>query len=213
MNLIVLGAPGAGKGTQARSLAQKFNLKHISTGDLLRKKVNSKSDIGLKISSLINKGMLVSDELATQLLKEELPKENFILDGYPRTLNQAKILDDMNLKIDKVICVEVKDKIIVERMSGRKICPNCSAMYHDFYHPPNKINVCDNCNSNLIQRDDDKMMTVLDRLKIYHELTEPIINFYAAKKILLRVDGTDSINKITEFIINRLEEFQNAYND
>jgi adenylate kinases len=213
MNLIVLGAPGAGKGTQARSLAQKFNLKHISTGDLLRKKVNSKSDIGLKISSLINKGMLVSDELATQLLKEELPKENFILDGYPRTLNQAKILDDMNLKIDKVICVEVKDKIIVERMSGRKICPNCSSMYHDFYHPPNKINVCDNCNSNLVQRDDDKMMTVLDRLKIYHELTEPIINFYAAKKILLRVDGTDSINKITEFIINRLEEFQNAYND
>lgn len=213
MNLIVLGAPGAGKGTQARLLAEKFCLKHISTGDLLRRHISLKTSIGLKITHLINRGQLVSDELATQILEKELPNENFILDGYPRTINQAKILDEMNLKIDKVICVEVKDKIIAERMSGRKICPECGSMYNDFYHPPKRINICDKCKGNLIQREDDKMMTVLERLKIYHELTAPIINFYADKKILLRVDGCCSISEINDFIINSLGDLENADNN
>lgn len=207
MNLIVLGPPGAGKGTQARLLAKIFHLKHISTGDLLRKQIVLKTDIGLQISHLINEGKFVSDELATKLLKDELPKEDFILDGYPRNINQAKILDNMNLKIDKVICIEVKDKVIAQRMSGRKICPVCGSMYHDFYHPSIKKDVCDSCNNKLIQREDDKLMTVFERLKIYHDLTEPIINFYLAKKILLRVNGEKSIDEITKFIINSLGDF------
>lgn len=206
MNLIFFGAPGVGKGTQARLIAKNFNLKHISIGDLLRKQVALKSPIGLQISDLISKGQLVSDELATQVLKSELPNENFALDGYPRTLNQAKILDEMNLQIDKVIYVELDDKLIIERMSGRKVCPTCGEMYHDFYYSPQKLNVCDNCGNNLVVRDDDKVMTVLERLKIFHSLAEPIIDFYSAKKILLRVNGSLPIAKISDFIINLLKE-------
>ena len=205
MNLIVLGAPGAGKGTQARLLASKLHLKHISTGDLLRRQIDLKTQIGLEINNLISVGKFVSDDLATKLLMDELPMENFILDGYPRNINQAEILESMNLKIDKVICLETEDKVIVERMSGRKICPVCGAMYHDFYHPPIKKDICDCCNNNLIQRKDDKLMTVYERLKIYHKLTEPIINFYSAKKLLLRVNAQLSIDQITSFIVDSLK--------
>jgi len=204
MNLILLGPPGAGKGTQAKLLANKLQLKHISTGDLLRRQISLNTKIGLESDNLISQGQFVSDQLATTLLENELPKENFILDGYPRNINQVHILENMNLKIDKVICLEVSDKIIAQRMSGRKICPACGAMYHDFYHPPIKKDICDCCNNNLIQRKDDKLMTVYERLKIYHKLTEPIINFYSAKKLLLRVSADNPINSITEFIINAL---------
>lgn len=204
MNLILLGPPGAGKGTQAKLLANKLQLKHISTGDLLRRQISLNTKIGLESDNLISQGQFVSDQLATTLLENELPKENFILDGYPRNINQVHILENMNLKIDKVICLEVSDKIIAQRMSGRKICPACGAMYHDFYHPPAKKDICDCCNNNLIQRKDDKLMTVYERLKIYHKLTEPIINFYSAKKLLLRVSADNPINSITEFIINAL---------
>lgn len=202
MNLIMLGAPGAGKGTQARILADKFHLKHISTGDLLRRK-----SYDIDVQNLLAKGKLVSDDLVIGLLEKELPDNNFILDGCPRTINQAKILDHMNVKIDKVICIDIEDKLILERMLGRKVCPKCGAMFHDFYHPPIKNNICDNCKSNLIQRSDDKMVTVCERIKIYHELTEPIINFYSNKKVLLRVNGSHSIDEIADTIINLLGEF------
>lgn len=204
MNLIILGPPGAGKGTQAGLLAKELRLKHISTGDLLRKQIALKTQVGTKINNLISKGNFVSDELATKLLKEELPGENFILDGYPRNVNQARILENMDLKIDKVICLDIDDKLIAPRISGRKICSVCGAMYHDFYHPSARKGVCDICNNKLIQRQDDKLMTVFERLKIYHDLTEPIISFYSAKKILLRVNGEKSVNEVTRFIINAI---------
>ncbi len=207
MNLVVLGAPGAGKGTQSRNLAKHYNIVHISTGDLLRNEMKNKTEIGLQITDMMNKGHLVPDEIVTDILKERLSlgdlKNGFILDGYPRNILQAKILCDI-VNIDRVISVEVADKIIVERMSGRYICPNCSSVYHLLYHPPKKSKTCDNCGTRLAQRDDDKSKTVKQRLKIYHEITEPIKEFYKTKNILISVDGTKDIEEITGDIVTAL---------
>lgn len=212
MNLVILGAPGAGKGTQALMLAKRFSLKHISTGELLRKQISMKTDIGLEVAHLIEKGHLVSDELATEILKEELPQKNFILDGYPRTINQAKILDQL-VQVTNVVFVDVADEKIKQRMSGRKTCPNCSAMYHDIYNPPKVEGVCDKCGAKLVERADDKLFTVAERLRIYHELTEPIIKFYEEKGILLRVDGLLPIDEVNDRIAGLLGEFDYADNN
>lgn len=212
MNLIVLGAPGAGKGTQARMLAKCFKLTHISTGDLLREQIKLNTDLGKEIDKLLKNGQLVSDALAVKFITKQfsiIGKDNFILDGYPRTLKQAQILDDLCVNIDKVISINVEDDVIIERMSGRMTCSNCNAMYHLFYHPPKHNDVCDVCHGKLVQRDDDKTKTVINRLKIYHELTEPIISFYADRNILLQVDGTKNIEQITAEIIGGINGYHN----
>ena len=209
MKLVVLGAPGAGKGTQGRNLSKHYSIPHISTGDILRNEMKNKTEIGNAISELMDKGILVSDEIVTGLLKERIKnddcKNGFILDGYPRTLSQAGILDTIT-SIDRVISVEVTDEVIIERMTGRYMCSECGFIYHLVYHPPKEHLICDKCGGKLIQRDDDKAKTVINRLETYHKVTEPIKEFYKAKDVLILVDGTKEINEITDEIVVNLGE-------
>lgn len=208
MRLVVLGAPGAGKGTQARNLAKHFNSDHISTGELLRQQILDETDIGVSIKDLMDKGKLVPDEVVMELIHDKLEEGHYVLDGYPRTLLQAQTLDELNDKfnapLDKAIYVNVADEVIVERMSGRLTCPACGALFHAVYYPPKQPHKCDNCGGKLIQREDDKTRTVLNRLKLYHEVTEPIIGYYRDKGLLLEVGGVGEMNEITDNIIKAL---------
>jgi len=216
MKLIILGAPGSGKGTQAQLIAKKLNLKHISVGDLLRVNINSKTEIGIKSSELIQNGSLVPDEIITRLLKENLPENNFILDGYPRSLNQAKILDDFKINLDKIILLELEDKIIIKRITGRKICPECNAMYHDVFNPSRKKDLCDLCNTKLVQRLDDKINIIQERLIFYRNSIHEIIDFYIHEKNfkfnnanknkheIIKINGDASINQVFKIIIQNL---------
>ncbi|GKX28435.1 adenylate kinase [Vallitalea longa] len=212
MRLIMLGAPGAGKGTQAKRVAAKYNIPHISTGDIFRDNIKNKTDLGIKAKGYIDKGLLVPDELvvdivADRLLQEDC-KEGFILDGFPRTIPQAESLDEalksMKTKINYAINIDVPDENIVRRMSGRRACLNCGATYHIKYNPPKKENICDNCTRELILRDDDKEETVLKRLDVYHKQTSPLIDYYEAKNILITVDGTVDIDDVTKSIVEIL---------
>lgn len=212
MRLIMLGAPGAGKGTQAKRVAAKYNIPHISTGDIFRDNIKNKTDLGIKAKGYIDKGLLVPDELvvdivADRLLQEDC-KEGFILDGFPRTIPQAKSLDEalesMKTKIDYAINIHVPDENIVRRMSGRRACLNCGATYHIKYNPPKKENICDNCTRELILRDDDKEETVLKRLDVYHKQTSPLIDYYEEKNLLITVDGTVDIDDVTKSIVEIL---------
>lgn len=208
MKLVVLGAPGAGKGTQSRNLAAKYDANHISTGDILRAHVNDGTELGNEIGAIINAGELAPDQMVIDLVKNEIRQNGqngFVVDGFPRTLVQAEGLDEMSDGVTMAISVEVPDEVIVERMSGRVICPDCNAMYHTHYHPPVTKNVCDHCGSALMQREDDKAQTVQRRLTLYHQLTEPIIQYYADKGKLIRANGVGDIDKITNFIITSLE--------
>lgn len=212
MRLVVLGAPGAGKGTQARNLAKIFNIAHISTGDILREHMKNETPIGVFINDMMKKGQLVPDDLVINLVREriqeESSKEGFILDGFPRTLVQAEVFDnlskEMSLSLDHVISVNVEDAVIIERMSGRLVCPKCGAMYHAIYYPSKKGDICDVCGEKLIQREDDKAKTVKNRLKIYHTVTEPIIDYYKMKNILFEVSGIGDMNDITDTIVGYL---------
>lgn len=207
MNLVVLGAPGAGKGTQARNLAAHFGSAHISTGDILRNNIRQQTALGIEMEDILKSGGLVPDEIAIDLVINEMKnseKNGFVIDGFPRTLRQAKALENI-AQITKAISIDVKDEVIIERMSGRLTCPNCGAMYHSHYHPPRAVNTCDACDSSLIQRDDDKAKTVENRLEVYHRLTEPIIQFYRDRNLLLEVNGVGEIDYITEFIVKSLE--------
>lgn len=209
MKLILIGGPGAGKGTQARILSKRFRLAHISTGDLLREQMEAKTELGIKIEDEMNAGHLVEDEIVTELLKQRILKpdcENgFIIDGYPRNLTQAgRLTKDVVSEIDMVIYIAADDRVVIERMSGRKSCPKCGQMYHTVYNPPVKDGVCDACGTALIQREDDKRSTVANRLKIYHEMTKPIIDFYRDKKLLLEVNGIGDIDEITGSIVKGL---------
>ncbi|GMQ58006.1 adenylate kinase [Vallitalea sediminicola] len=212
MRLIMLGAPGAGKGTQAKRVAAKYNIPHISTGDIFRDNIRNKTELGLKAKQYMDKGLLVPDELvvdivADRLLQEDC-KEGFILDGFPRTIPQAESLDEalmsMKTKINYAINIDVPDENIVRRMSGRRACLNCGATYHIKYNPPKKEDICDNCTGELILRDDDKEETVLKRLEIYHKQTSPLIEYYGEKNILITVDGTVDIDDVTKSIVKIL---------
>lgn len=207
MNLVVLGAPGAGKGAQSFALSEYFGLTHVSTGDMLRDEMKRKTDVGISVTERMNKGELVPDDVVTELLKDFLRRnqnENgVILDGYPRNLNQAVIMEDF-IKIDRVISVNVEDGLIIERMSGRLVCPSCKASFNTHYKPPKVKHICDNCGHKLVTREDDKKKTVKKRLKTYHEETEPIINFYKAKGILTEVNGAFDIETVTKSIIKLL---------
>ncbi|HJA93687.1 MAG TPA: adenylate kinase [Candidatus Eisenbergiella merdipullorum] len=198
MKIIMLGAPGAGKGTQAKMIAEKYGLPHISTGDIFRANIKNGTELGKEAKEYMDKGLLVPDELTVRLLLDRVAqddcKNGYVLDGFPRTIPQAEVLDQelskMGEKVDYAINVDVPDENIVNRMSGRRACLNCGATYHIVSIPPKKEGICDVCGSELVLRDDDRPETVQNRLKVYHEQTQPLIDFYEKKGVLRSVDGT-----------------------
>lgn len=213
VKVIMLGAPGAGKGTQAQRIAQKWNVPHISTGDIFRANIKNGTELGTKAKEFMDQGLLVPDELVVDLVadrvKQDDCKNGYVLDGFPRTIPQAKALDEalsaMGEKIDYAVNVEVPDENIIRRMSGRRACVNCGATYHLVYIPTKVDGVCDKCGSDLILREDDKPETVKKRLDVYHEQTWPLINYYTDKKILVEVDGTQDIEEVFQTIVKILE--------
>ena len=198
MRIVMLGAPGAGKGTQAVKIAEHYGLPHVSTGDIFRKNIKEGTDFGKEAKGYMDAGQLVPDELTVRMLLDRVGAEDcksgYILDGFPRTIPQAEALDAELTKLDEVIDfaidVEVPDADIVERMSGRRACPKCGATYHMKHIPPKKEGVCDECGAGLTIRDDDKPETVQKRLDVYHDQTQPLIDFYKKKGVLHAVDGT-----------------------
>ena len=210
MKLIFLGAPGAGKGTQAEIIAGKLNIPTISTGNIIREALANGTEMGLKAKSFIEAGKLVPDDVVIGIIKERLAnedcKDGFILDGFPRTIPQAEALDNMGIIIDKVVDIDVPDENIVNRMSGRRVCKACGSSYHIENKKPKVEGVCDNCGGELQIRKDDAPETVLDRLNVYHEQTEPLKDFYAKCGKLRSVPGTAPITEITAAILKVLED-------
>ncbi len=207
MKIIMLGAPGAGKGTQAKMIADKYQIPHISTGDIFRANIKNGTELGMEARTYMDKGELVPDELTVRILLDRVAQpdcENgYVLDGFPRTIPQAEVLDQeltkRNEKIDHAINVEVPDENIVRRMSGRRACVSCGSTYHIVHIPPKKEGLCDKCGNELILRDDDKEETVMNRLGVYHDQTQPLIEYYCAKGVLCTVDGTiDMMNVFKE---------------
>ena len=212
MKLIMLGAPGAGKGTQAKKIAEKYDIPHISTGDIFRANIKNGTELGQKAKTYMDQGLLVPDELVVDLVVDRVNQEDcskgYVLDGFPRTIPQAEALDKalsaMGQKMDYAINVEVPDENIVNRMSGRRACVDCGATYHIVYAPTEKEDVCDKCGGSLILRDDDKPETVLKRLGVYHEQTQPLIDYYTNAGILKTVDGTVDIDVVFQNIVEIL---------
>lgn len=198
MKIIMLGAPGAGKGTQAQMIADKYNIPHVSTGDIFRENVKNGTELGLEAKKYMDKGLLVPDELTVKILLDRVAKNDckngYVLDGFPRTIPQAEVLDkaiaELGDKIDYAINVDVPDENIIRRMSGRRACLACGATYHVEHIPPKQEGICDKCGSKLVQRDDDKEDTVKNRLDVYHKQTQPLIDYYTKKGVLRTVDGT-----------------------
>ncbi|EGL38709.1 adenylate kinase [Parvimonas micra] len=204
MRLILLGPPGAGKGTQASSIVAEYGITHISTGDIFRHNIKNETELGKKVKSYLDKGQLVPDELTIDLVWDRLSKDDckkgFLLDGFPRTINQAealqKGLEERGLKLDKVINIDVDKNILVKRLSGRRVCKNCGETYHVDNKPTLKDGVCDKCSGEVIQRADDNEKTVLDRIEVYEKQTFPLIDFYKNLGLILTVDGTLSIEDV-----------------
>lgn len=209
MKLILLGAPGAGKGTQAEIISEKYNIPTISTGNIIRAALKNGTEMGLKAKSYIDAGNLVPDDVVIGIIKERLAEgdcENgFILDGFPRTIPQAEALDAMNLSVDYALSIEVADSEIVKRMSGRRVCEKCGASYHTEFKKPAKEGVCNFCDGKLVIRKDDEPQTVMNRLNVYHEQTEPLKEFYAAKGKLLTVEGQEEVKDTTALVLRALE--------
>ena len=212
MKIIMLGAPGAGKGTQAKMIAEKYGVPHISTGDIFRANIKNQTELGMEAKKYMDEGKLVPDELTVKILLDRVAKEDcangYVLDGFPRTIPQAEVLTEalekLNDAVDYAIDVDVPDENIVKRMSGRRACVNCGATYHIVHIPPKTENICDKCGSELILRDDDRPETVLNRLKVYHEQTQPLIDYYTKKGILRTVDGTKDMKDVFEDIVKIL---------
>ena len=208
MKIVMLGAPGAGKGTQAKRIAAKFSIPHISTGDSFRANIKNNTPLGAKAKSYMDKGELVPDELVIELIMDRFAQDDcvngYVLDGFPRTIPQAEELDkalkSVNDNLDYAIDVEVPDDNIINRMSGRRACVNCGATYHIVHNPPKVENECDTCNGELILRDDDKPETVKNRLDVYHTQTEPLLKYYTEKGILYTVDGTQDMDTVFDSI-------------
>jgi len=214
MKIIMLGAPGAGKGTQADKICAKYDIPHISTGDIFRANIKNNTELGQKAKSYMDKGELVPDELVVDLVVDRIKADDctngYVLDGFPRTIPQAEALDAalaaINDKVDYAINVEVPDENIINRMSGRRACVACGATYH-IVHIPTKVDgVCDKCGAELILRDDDKPETVKNRLNVYHEQTQPLIDYYTAKNVLHEVDGTKAMEDVFSSIVSILGE-------
>ena len=210
MKLILLGAPGAGKGTQAEVICNALKIPAISTGNIIREALRLGTEMGLKAKSFMDAGQLVPDDVVIGIIKERLAKDDcangFILDGFPRTIPQAEALDAMGIIIDKVIDIEVPDEKIAARMSGRRVCKDCGASYHLEYKTPESEGVCDACSGELVQRKDDAPETVLDRLAVYHEQTEPLKEFYSKKGILRIVEGQEEIADTSALTLKALED-------
>lgn len=217
MRLILLGAPGAGKGTQAVSLSKELQIPHISTGDIFRANIREGTELGLKAKSYIDAGNLVPDDLTVTIVKDRIQKADckngFLLDGFPRTIPQAEsleaALDSLNAKLDAVINLEVPDDVIVRRMAGRRVCKSCGRIYHVVTIPPKQEGICDYCGAQLLIRDDDREETVLERLKTYYEKTAPLIGFYEARGLLLNFDGTKEIPETTREILETIGNREN----
>lgn len=210
MKLILLGAPGAGKGTQAEIISERLSVPTISTGNIIRAALKAQTEMGIKAKEFIDKGLLVPDDVVIGIvrdrLKEDDCKNGFILDGFPRTVPQAQALDDMGIEIDKVIDIQVPDEKIVQRLSGRRVCSGCGASYHLLYKKPEKDGVCNLCGAQLVQRTDDREETVLERLKIYHEQTEPLVDYYRKKNKLVVVEGQEEVSDTTALTLKALED-------
>lgn len=214
MRLILLGPPGAGKGTQASAIVKRYNIPHISTGDIFRLNIKENTPLGKEVKSYLDAGILVPDELVVDIVKDRLKKSDcengFILDGYPRTINQAEVLDKelakMGTKLDAVINIFLDVQLLIERAVGRRLCKNCGATYHIKFHPPKQDGICDICGGELYQRDDDKEETVKKRIEVYLTQTKPLIEYYKDKDILVNIDGAQSIEDTFNEIINALEK-------
>lgn len=212
LKIIMLGAPGAGKGTQAKKIAAKYSIPHISTGDIFRANIKNNTELGQKAKTYMDKGELVPDELVVDLIMDRFKEPDcangYVLDGFPRTIPQAEALDKalnaQNESVDYAINVEVPDENIINRMSGRRTCVGCGATYHIQFNPTKVEGVCDVCGEKLILRDDDKPETVKNRLSVYHEQTQPLIDYYAKKSILAEVDGTKDMEDVFNAIVEIL---------
>lgn len=214
MKIVMLGAPGAGKGTQAKKIAEKYQLPHISTGDIFRANIKNGTELGKKAKTYMDQGLLVPDELVVDLvvdrLKQDDCKNGYILDGFPRTIPQAEALDAalaaIGEKMDYALNVDVPDENIINRMSGRRACVSCGATYHVEFNPTKAEGVCDACGAELILRDDDKAETVKKRLDVYHDQTQPLIDYYKNAGILVDIDGTVDMNDVFNAIVTILGE-------
>ena len=204
MKIIMLGAPGAGKGTQAKKIAEKYQIPHVSTGDIFRSNIKEGTELGRKAKEYMDQGALVPDQLTIGMLLDRIQKEDckdgYVLDGFPRTIPQAeslqKAITEMGQKIDFAINIDVPDENIINRMSGRRACISCGATYHIVYNPSKEPGICDVCGSELVLRDDDKPETVKKRLSVYHAQTRPLIDYYKEAGVLVNVDGTQALNKV-----------------
>ena len=212
MKIVLLGPPGAGKGTQAKSISNRYSIPHISTGDIFRKNISENTPLGIEAKSYMDNGQLVPDEVTINMVKDRLQqddcKNGYLLDGFPRTVHQAEALDNFLTEreesIDTALLIEVPKEFILERMTGRRVCLSCGASYHIKFNPPAVDGVCDVCGDNVIQRKDDVEETVKERLDVYERQTQPLIDFYKEKNLLSTVDGTKAINEVFESICNIL---------
>lgn len=209
MKIVMLGAPGAGKGTQAQMLAKKYDIPHVSTGDIFRMNIKNGTELGLEAKKYMDQGLLVPDELTVRILLDRVAKDDckngYVLDGFPRTIPQANVLEEaltkLGDKIDYAVNVDVPDENIIRRMGGRRACLACGATYHIEHVPPKKEGICDKCGQELVLRDDDKPETVKNRLQVYKEQTQPLIDFYTERGVLHNVDGTKDMNEVFEAIV------------
>lgn len=214
MKIIMLGAPGAGKGTQAKKIAEKYQIPHISTGDIFRANIKGGTELGMKAKTFMDQGMLVPDEITIGMLMDRIGQEDcingYVLDGFPRTIPQAesltKALAERGEKVDYAINVDVPDENIINRMYGRRACLGCGATYHITFNPPVKEGICDTCGQELVLRDDDKPETVKKRLDVYHQQTQPLIDYYKNAEILAEVDGTQPMDAVFQGIVEILGE-------
>ena len=212
MKIVLLGPPGAGKGTQAKSISNRYSIPHISTGDIFRKNISENTPLGIEAKKYIDNGQLVPDEVTINMVKDRLThddcREGYLLDGFPRTVQQAEALEEFLLnrseKIDTALLIDVPMSFILERMTGRRVCPSCGASYHVKFNPPSTEGKCDVCGSDVIQRKDDTEETVSERLDVYQRQTQPLIDFYKNKEQLSVVDGTKAINEVFESICDIL---------
>ncbi|MGM0436803.1 MAG: adenylate kinase [Bacillota bacterium] len=214
MNMIFLGLPGAGKGTQAKKVSTKYDIPHIATGDIFRNAIKNETPLGRKAKSYIDKGELVPDEVTIGIVRNRLQeddcKKGFILDGFPRTINQAealdKILEELNTELDLALYIKVPEKELIKRLSGRRVCEDCGATYHVEFNPPEKEGICDKCGGKLIQRSDDKEETVKNRIEVNREKTEKLINYYKDEGLLETIESSAGIDEVFEKVTSVIEE-------
>lgn len=210
IKIIMLGAPGAGKGTQAEVISDKYNIPTISTGNIIREAIKKQTQMGIAAKGFIDKGQLVPDDVVIELVTQRLSNSDcsngFILDGFPRTLTQAEALDNMGIGIQKVIDIEVSDDDITRRLSGRRVCESCGASYHIEYKPTKVLGICDKCKGNTVLRDDDKPETVKERLTVYHKQTEPLREYYSQQNKLFVVMGQEDIKDTSALTLKLMEE-------